>query len=138
MSGALILGYGNSLRADDGLGRRVAEELGGLSLHQLTPELAEPVSRAELVVFVDAAETGTPGEWRSVEVTPSESGGRLFTHHVDPASLLEAARVLYGRAPRAWLFTMTGESFDLHEGLSCTITNALPELIQAIRRILSQ
>ena len=64
MARALVIGYGNTLRADDGLGPAVAERLGSewadedvgvLSCQLLTPELAEPVSRAEIVVFIDAA-----------------------------------------------------------------------------------
>jgi hydrogenase maturation protease len=133
MPGTLILGYGNPLRADDGLGRRVAEQLGGMSVHQLAPELAETISQADIVIFVDAVETGTPGEWNCTEVVPGESGGRLFTHQVDPSTLLEAARVLYGHAPRGWLFTVAGECFDLREGLSASVTNALPAVIKAIR-----
>jgi hydrogenase maturation protease len=66
----LIIGYGNPLRGDDGLGVEVAcclkeiirdESVEVLSQHQLMPELADPVSRASLVVFVDARVGDTPG-----------------------------------------------------------------------------
>ena len=55
----LVIGYGNELRRDDGLGPRVAASLAGpgvraLAVRQLTPELAEEVATARLVVFVDA------------------------------------------------------------------------------------
>lgn len=133
MPGALIIGYGNPLRGDDGLGPRAADLLGGMVLHQLNPELAEPISRAGLVIFIDAAETGRPGEWTCVEVRPAPSAERLFTHHLDPGALLAAARALYGRAPRALLFTMAGESFDLGEELSPAVAAALPELVKAIK-----
>jgi Ni,Fe-hydrogenase maturation factor len=62
MTEILIIGYGNTLRGDDGAGQRVAEmvsewgldEVRSLSVHQLTPELAEPISTAKLAIFVDA------------------------------------------------------------------------------------
>ena len=63
----LIIGYGNPLRGDDGVGWRVAEAAGTalpegaatvLAVHQLTPELSAPISRAGRVVFVDAAAEG--------------------------------------------------------------------------------
>src|SRR5919198_4121190 len=69
----LVVGYGSSLRGDDGLGWHAAALLAAdprlagaevLARHQLTPELAEDVSRAALVVLVDARADGggAPGE----------------------------------------------------------------------------
>ena len=61
----LVIGYGNPLRGDDGAGWKAAEllaedpRLAGavvLARHQLTPELADDVSRASLVVLVDASQ----------------------------------------------------------------------------------
>ena len=55
----LVIGYGNSLRGDDGAGPYAARLLqnmndeGGwdiVACHQLTPELAETISRASLVI----------------------------------------------------------------------------------------
>ncbi len=59
----LVIGYGNTLRGDDGVGPRVVEAIEKLNLpgvrtlvcQQLSPEYADPVSRAHTVVFVDAA-----------------------------------------------------------------------------------
>ena len=67
----LIIGYGNPLRGDDGVGWRVAEAVAAalpdgaaevLTVHQLTPELAELMSRADRVIFIDAAAEGEAGE----------------------------------------------------------------------------
>ena len=135
----LIIGYGNPLRGDDGLGWHAAEALRALpgadviTTHQLTPELAEEASRTALVIFLDAAETGVPGEWRRREVVETAPTSAAFTHHVTPGSLLAAARLLYGHAPRAVLFTMTGERFDFHEGLSETVAAVLPGMLRAVR-----
>ena len=68
----LLLGIGNVLRSDDGLGRVVVEQLARtgeldgeiLSIHQLTPELALPMAEASLVVIIDASREGRPGEVR--------------------------------------------------------------------------
>jgi hydrogenase maturation protease len=60
----LIVACGNTLRGDDGVGPEVGELLAtrlagtGASVivsHQLLPELADDASRAQLVIFVDAA-----------------------------------------------------------------------------------
>ena len=50
----LIIGYGNPLRTDDGIGIVIAEAIGGIGLQQLKPELAEPISRAKHLVLIDA------------------------------------------------------------------------------------
>ncbi len=142
MSHVLIVGYGNPLRGDDALGWRAAERLAEeplpdtetLTVHQLTPELAEPVSRAELVIFIDAAEGGPAGEWARGEVEAGHVSGRPFTHHVTPAALLDAAQLLYAHRPRAVIFNMIGESFELGEGLSATVEVALPEMLEEIRQ----
>ena len=56
---ALVIGYGNTLRGDDGVGPLAADTIRGwglegvaaISITQLTPELAEPISAARLAVF---------------------------------------------------------------------------------------
>lgn len=95
MARVLIVGYGNPLRSDDGLGWRAAEELSRcLSLpevevlmrQQLTPELADNLTRADVVFFIDAARGGQPGELRCDPVTPQP--GTTDTHHSSPAGIL--------------------------------------------------
>ena len=71
----LVIAWGNPLREDDGVAWHVVEGLRRLqprpslpllrlrhAHQQLTPELAEPVSHAAGVVFVDARRDGTPGQ----------------------------------------------------------------------------
>ncbi len=58
----LVIGYGNELRGDDGIGPHVVSELAALELpgvltrivHQLLPELAAELADTCLVIFVDA------------------------------------------------------------------------------------
>ena len=94
MARILVLGYGNPMRSDDGLGWQIAVELFRtnrspdvevLPCHQLTPELAPAVSRADAVIFVDCEQGGTPGEIRCREVR-SESIPRFLHSPPDPGS----------------------------------------------------
>ena len=67
----LVIGYGNTLRGDDGVGPRVVEAIEALHLpdvrtlicQQLSPEHAEPVSQARTVIFVDAI-VNTGDKWQ--------------------------------------------------------------------------
>jgi len=137
----LILAYGNPLRGDDGVGWAVGERLAAflpeevaevLVQHQLTPELAEPISRAAQVIFVDAAEGGSPGTLCWTALYPESSPAQAFTHQVDPTSLLAAAQELYGHAPTAHLLTVTGADFGYGEGLSPAVAQATDEAVAKI------
>ncbi len=141
----LIVGYGNPLRGDDGVGPEVARRLAAefqdpdievLRELQLKPELAESMSRAELAIFIDARADDQPGEVRIEEVVPSEPE-RTFTHQFAPPMLLMTAQVLYSRIPRAFLVSVGGENFELSEGLSEAVQRAIPEVLATVRRLIS-
>src|SRR6185369_11175120 len=109
----LIIGYGNPLRGDDGFGYRAAERIpGAIAVHQLTPELMDPIARADRVLFLDACAEGAPGEIRRRRVEPLRSEG-AFTHHVTPEALLAGVLALYGRVPEAEVMTVCGADFSL-------------------------
>ena len=146
MAKALIIGYGNPLRGDDGLGWHAARLLDDiapahsaevLTRHQLMPELAQPISEVAIVIFVDAASEGTPGllRWRPVE---PQTGPASFTHHVSPELLLGMAGELYGRCPRAFIVSVAGKSFDFGEELSPAVRAALPALVELVCKLLSE
>ncbi|MHB0971459.1 MAG: hydrogenase maturation protease [Thermoanaerobaculia bacterium] len=140
MGRVLVFGYGNTLRGDDGVGWRVAEVLSasGLpseievrTLHQLSPELAEPISRADAVLFVDATHVGVPGQVACTDVF-AQADRAGFTHHFTPASMLELAREMYGRAPRGVVISICGEAFDLAETFSPRVDEAFPQIVAVV------
>lgn len=145
MPRVLILGYGNTLRRDDGLGFRAATALAmsrrpdaitALAIHQLQPELSELAAHADVVLFVDASRAGEPGQLRCRAVAPDGSGSDM-THHVSPAALLALAREIYGTVPRAFEISLCGESFEVGEGLSPGIESQLPRLIHFVADLAS-
>jgi hydrogenase maturation protease len=123
--GLLVIGYGNTLRGDDGAGPAVAEAVSLLGLegvrtvscHQLAPELADPISRAARVVFVDADVSGIT-EARLTEVGPGSAAAPLMAHAASPQTLLSLARDLYGRCPPAWILAIPAENTELGEKFS--------------------
>ena len=142
MSRLLVLAYGNPLRGDDGVAWHIAQELGKtlhdpsteIAIHhQLTPELAERVSRAEVVIFLDAVAGNLPGfiSLESVDAAPSDTV--TWTHVLTPASLLALSRALYRKAPaRALLLTVGGGSFEFADDLSDPVRRAIPEAVRKI------
>ena len=140
-SSLLVIGYGNALRSDDGVGPRVAEAVGALNLpgvralacHQLVPELAETVARARAVVFVDAA-LGATEKVRCDKLDPAEST-QLLAHAADPRGLLALAQRAFGRAPVAWWLTVPAPRVGFGEELSPTARRGLEEAVAIVRTL---
>ena len=138
----LVIGYGNPLRGDDAMGLIAAERLGGLAVHQLTPELSETIAQADAVLFLDADATLLPGEISVKECgadlqacAGSPDPARPLDHFATAEALLDLARTVYGAAPKAWLIGMGGESFDLQEGLSAAAARAVDRAVEAAARL---
>lgn len=141
----LVIAWGNPLREDDGVAWHVIEGLRTLRprpglpalhlrhAHQLTPEMAECLSRAAGVVFVDARRDGTPGEIRCEPITPG-AGTNPLVHSLSPQALLLYAEGLYGRAPEAVVVSIAGERFGTGETLSPVVRRAIPWAIRTIVR----
>jgi len=139
----LIVAYGNPLRCDDGLGWHAAEELSNLDLaqkleiitqHQLTPELALPVSQADRVLFIDAARGRKPGELRCEPVLPGRASS-AFSHEFSPAGVLSLARGIYGNAALAFAISLAGECFEHGTVLSESVQEGLPRLLALVAQL---
>jgi len=142
----LILAYGNPLRGDDGVAWLAAEQLSGklaateveiVCAHQLAPEMAEKVSRADAVIFLDAAEDGEPGEVRCTQLVEPFAGVR-FSHQLSPVAILALAKQLYGANPQAYSVTLTGQCFDHGDALSCVAEKALPRMVEKVAVMVQQ
>jgi hydrogenase maturation protease len=128
----LAFALGNPLRRDDGAGSALARGLEALlpglevvEAAELLPEHAEAVSRAQAVLFLDAAASGPPGEVRAGPVAFRAARGALL-HALQPDELLGLARALHGRAPPAGLVTIAGADFTFGDGLSPAVEASLP------------
>jgi hydrogenase maturation protease len=137
----LVIGYGNTLRSDDGVGAKVAAAVAELNLpgvvalvrHQLTPELAEPVSAACAVVFVDAAADAS-AEVQIRKLEPNESS-QIMAHAADPRTLLTMAKQLFGRCPPAWWLTIPVENLEFGEELSPLAQRGYETALDRIRTL---
>jgi hydrogenase maturation protease len=140
-AGVLIVGYGNPLRSDDGIGWHAARLLATdprldgarvLARHQLAPELAEDVSRASLVVLVDAAADADPGSISVRRIGSPSPTPITWSHHLTPETLAGLADALYGAVPPIVLVSVAAESFAEGDGLSSALKQALPDVVEVI------
>ena len=147
MNRALILACANPLRGDDGVALQIARSLSAgfcepetqiYSQQQWTPELAEPISEAEIVIFVDASVALPPGKVAIRPVQPVREAHSGSTHFSSPEGLLAFAQELYGSAPkRAFLVTVGGQSFEYSKQLSKPVRRAVPLALNYIKALLS-
>lgn len=120
----LVIGIGNPLRGDDGVGALLAVPVGGRSVQQLTPELAAVLAELEAVLFIDAwlAPAGAAPQLTAI----APAAGAAESHRLEPAQLLAISQTLYGRAPQAQLLRLPAYGFDHGAVLSAELQAALP------------
>jgi hydrogenase maturation protease len=124
MKCVLLIGIGNTLRGDDGAGIRAAElarikfpQIDVLSVHGLSPELADTVTHYDRLFIVDACLTTAVLRVRSV--TPADAGERIQSHTMTPEGILGLAATLYGRVPsESVLIEIPAVDCDFSETLS--------------------
>ena len=137
----LVIGYGNSLRRDDGVGPRVAEAIEEVQLpgvrtlvcQLLTPEFADQVARARKVIFVDAAVDRTDGvHFRNLEPGPTS---QLMAHAADPRTLLALARDVFGHAPAAWWLTVPAINMGFGTDYSPAAERGFHTAVEEIKKL---
>lgn len=148
----LVIGYGNSLRRDDGAGLILAEQLATawqqagkpvsvLTSHQLDPELASDIARsgAAIVLFVDAA-LPWGDDSPTVRLTPVTSGASAsqIGHHLTPATVLLYATELFGYQGKGWMLSVPGFDFEHGEGLSEECTRLICECVSENQSVWDQ
>lgn len=149
----LIIGYGNQLRRDDGVGPALARMVAGrcrarcvrvIEAHQLVPELADEIASPEVsaVIFMDARvvqDVSRIGllsqDVEIVRIYPETSTASLG-HHFAPSALLVYAALLHGRQPPAWLVSVPGADFAYGEGFSEMAGNSLASAQQKVLELI--
>ena len=132
-----VIGIGNTLRCDDGIGARLTAALpevpnvAVIAVHQLTPEIALKLCDADRVLFVDAHSSAR--RITLARVVPD--GDLAITGHVlSPPGLLGLTRVLCEHVPQGWLLSVPGYEFGFGEKLSPQARFHLPTAIAIAER----
>jgi len=144
----LVLGIGNVLMGDEGLGVAVVD---ALCRHELPPgvecldggtggfQLLGPMQSAGRIVLVDATvDGGEPGTLRRLTPRFSSDYPRTLTaHDIGLKDLLDAFHLL-GESPDVTLFAVSIPlPGTLGIGLSTALTAKLPAIVQAVREELA-
>ena len=142
----LLIGYGNLMRSDDGVGPAIVSRLAAaffdnprcvtITTHQLTPELALDVARAMRVVFVDASVELPAGKAQIRRLIPHVIGNGSqqahqngLSHHVSPESIMALAMTVGGNmAAQAWAVAVGVANLSVGDRLSPPVSRTAGRL----------
>jgi len=145
MSEIVVIGCGNPLRGDDGVGWYAVDllekafkdsEIKFLKCRELMPELSADLNEAGFVLFIDASVNTQAHTVEETVVTPEGNLSAVETHQLNPAGLLAFTGALYENMPDAIMLTVKGESFEYGERLSDSLVASAVELVDRADDIL--
>jgi len=125
----LVIGIGNPLRGDDGVGLHLVRRLDRHFDHGLNHRLmmapdmacAAEVSRYRRLLVIDALAAENNAPCRLIHLVPDRHqapAAGWMSHVFDWQGILTLALALYDRAPRADLMGVAASDFDFSEQLS--------------------
>ena len=139
-----MIGYGNTLRSDDGVGPAIVSQLAEVfcgvaraafvTVHQLMPELAEELAGSRRAVFVDASVEKAPGKVAIRRVSAQDVGPAPapLGHHASPEGLLALCTGLYGREPVTWSIGVGVSNLEVGDRLSPSVACAANRLCRRL------
>jgi hydrogenase maturation protease len=139
-----VVGFGNPLRRDDGVGWRVAEELARrwgdrievLLGQQPVPEWAATLSEVNFAFLIDAAAGGRKNLSQPAGLAMRRVGlaGELQPsgHAFGVEELMALTQAVYGRAPEAWLVLLAAQDLNFGEDLSPSAARAARRAVRLL------
>jgi hydrogenase maturation protease len=147
----VILGIGNLLRGDDGVGVRVIEALEQRDLPDGVecidggtggPTLMVHFEGARALILIDAvnldAEPGTIRVFGLEEIEPDPGGLPLSVHDINILPMLELSRKLNQLPPVVRIIGIQPERFDIGDRLSEAVQVAVPKAVNTALSELAQ
>lgn len=140
----LVIGYGNALRSDDGVGvflaSRLAEErlpeVEVRTFHQLPLEIADELADFRRIILVDCSSAGPAVQIK--KVVPAAGGAAPGSHHLGPETLAALAEKIYRTSPDIYLCTVRGENFDFGDRMTEGTLRRAQRAADRIRSILKE
>ena len=144
LTGAVVVGVGNEVRSDDGLGvvaarlieqdKRLPENTSVLHGATLGLELLPYLRKASHLFFVDAIDTGAP-PGRIAQMTEKglqQLPGSSNAHQLGVADLLTALRLVRDDEPEVTILGMQPQSTDWGVELSPEVAQQMPALVDRV------
>ncbi len=138
-----MIGYGNTLRSDDGAGAVIAQEIErerfvGVEVRtcqQLHMELVSEFADYDRVILADACIDGE--EVTLSRISSSSQSNLTSSHHLGPEFLLRLSEITNSRSPELYICMVRGESFGFGERLSEKMVRRTREAANRIKNLIS-
>lgn len=141
--GVLVVGCGNLLRSDDGVGPAIVSRLAAAigddlfcrcrTPQQLTADLADDLAEAQRAIFIDACTDLKPGRIQVRRIQPAPVVAHSLSHHLTPQALLALCRSLHGAVPHAWTVAIGPANLRVGDRLSPPVCVAAARVAAIIR-----
>lgn len=143
----LIIGYGNPLREDDGIGWHLAGWLAETLLdstiqiiqsHQLFPEYADNLSNTQKALFIDCKHGSSVGQiaFREINTSAIQSEKATF-HHMSIEGILNMTQSLFQHMPKAYVFSVESDQFSHSDTFSASLKNKLHTIQETLTQRIS-
>ncbi len=134
----LVIGIGNTLRGDDGIGKYICTCIEKIKLpnvstttaYQLETNLLEAFIQYDTIIIADASISGRPVSF--INAATLQQQPVSSSHHADAKSLAALAKQLYKKDLEILLCAVRGENFDMGEQLSATAIHNANDAVNSI------
>ena len=114
----IIVGYGNTLRGEDGFGADLIDELAKhklkdtklLKTFQLTPELALELKGYDEIIFVDAAHSDS--NTYEIACSLQNTTQNTLSHHISIKMMISILNSLYEHYPTYEVYSILTNNYD--------------------------
>src|SRR5450755_3522173 len=114
-----IVGIGNPIRSDDGVGAYVCQlmeekNLDGVKViatQQLDIGMTGDFTEFDTVIFVDASLKHKTISFQPLSLENDQP--QSFSHHINPAMLVNLAQILYAKSTRFYICAVGGNNFEI-------------------------
>lgn len=134
----LVIGIGNTLRSDDGVGPYVADciEAKGIKnvkvwvTQQLHVEDLEPMLEFGRIILIDASLSGPPLDLRRVDSVKGQS--LSSSHHLSAETFINLAKSIYHKDISMQLCSIKGHRFEVGDTLTPDVRACAKQAVELI------
>ena len=137
MNKICIVGIGNTLRSDDGIGAYIARAIETmdvpnvdcLTVHQLQTELVEELIHYDTIILTDAAEQDLEIDFKPLGDMKNAISS---SHHINAEMLYSVADKMFDKKLNIFLCAVKGENFEIGEKISSIAKERAKQAIELI------
>ncbi len=120
----LLVGVGNTLKGDDGIGAYICSCISNmhltavtvLTVHQPDTGLTDDMQNCDIIILADASVEGNGVSF--TKINAGNPAGVTSSHYMNATLLLQMTKLLYLHEPELYVCSVTGYNFETGEQLS--------------------